>query len=225
MTCTFHSTRLISPTVFSSQVGDHDVFFSNTQPLRDGQNSSCHLPELWFAQADGRFRCRGIADENTKFDHVITSLDAIISSTDVSSGRFYWPFGGRNRIFPLKKPSGYIIQPSGYVGHFERCERELSRKNNAQNSLERGFLGRRVRNVPIGNFKLALNSATRFRGSCRTVFRSWLNFGHQLLPALMVKNFPLQLQYRGADQKPAPAPELRLQLRLKKLKSSDFSSG
>ena len=101
--------------------------------------------------------------------------------------------------FYIIKPSGYIMQPSGYVGHFERCERELSRKNNAQNSLERGFLGRRVRNVPIGNFILALNSATRFRGSCRTVFRSWLNFGHQLLPALMVKNFPLQLQYRGAD--------------------------
>ena len=26
--------------------------------------------------------------------------------------------------FYIIKSSGYIIQPSGYIGHFERCERE-----------------------------------------------------------------------------------------------------
>jgi len=37
-------------------------------------------PELWFAQAEGQFRLRGIIDENTKFDHVITLLNAITAA-------------------------------------------------------------------------------------------------------------------------------------------------
>ena len=42
---------------------------------------------------------------------------------DRSSSRLYWP-SSVGTEFRSHKISGYIIQPSGYIGHFERCERE-----------------------------------------------------------------------------------------------------
>ena len=42
---------------------------------------------------------------------------------DRSSSRLYWP-SSVGTEFWSHKISGYIIQPSGYIGHFERCERE-----------------------------------------------------------------------------------------------------
>ena len=42
---------------------------------------------------------------------------------DISSSRLYWPFSAGTEFFH-DKTSGYIIQPSGYIGHFEMCEKE-----------------------------------------------------------------------------------------------------
>ena len=42
---------------------------------------------------------------------------------DISSSRLYWPFSAGTE-FLYYKTCGYIIQSSGYIGHFERDERE-----------------------------------------------------------------------------------------------------
>ena len=42
---------------------------------------------------------------------------------DISSSRLYWPFSAGTEFLHYKT-SWYIIQPSGYIGHFERCQRE-----------------------------------------------------------------------------------------------------
>ena len=42
---------------------------------------------------------------------------------DITSSRLYWPLSAGTECLHYKT-SGYIIQPSGYISHFERCERE-----------------------------------------------------------------------------------------------------
>ncbi len=42
---------------------------------------------------------------------------------DIPSSRLYWPLSAGTEFLHYKT-SGYIIQPSGYISHFERCERE-----------------------------------------------------------------------------------------------------
>ena len=81
-------------------------------------------PELWFAQAEGQFRLRGITDENAKFDHVITSLDAI-TVANVSNLM-------RNR--PTTTPHTCLRQRSAYVY-------ELSDRERACRLLDIGHLG------------------------------------------------------------------------------------
>ena len=101
------STRFTSPTVFSSQVSlptvsrplhwwsqrfqIHNLYEMDKTAAAAVVNAvSVKLPtfwreqpELWFAQAESQFRLRGVTDENTKFDHVITSLD-VITEANVS---------------------------------------------------------------------------------------------------------------------------------------------
>ena len=75
-------------------IGDHDVFQTHNLYEMDKTAAAAAVnavtvnlptswreqPELWFAQAEGQFRLRGIIDENTKFDHVITLLNAITAA-------------------------------------------------------------------------------------------------------------------------------------------------
>lgn len=81
-------------------------------------------PELWFAQAEGQFRLRGITDENAKFDHVITSLDAI-TVANVSNLM-------RNR--PTTTPYTRLRQRLAHIY-------ELSDRERASRLLDIGHLG------------------------------------------------------------------------------------
>ena len=81
-------------------------------------------PELWFAQAEGQFRLRGITDENAKFDHVITSLDAI-TVANVSNLM-------RNR--PTTTPYTRLRQRLAHIY-------ELSDRERADRPLDIGHLG------------------------------------------------------------------------------------
>ena len=53
------------------------------------------------------------------------TVDRLYHPLDISSSRLYWPFSAGTEFFHYKT-SGYIIQPFGYISHFESCERELS---------------------------------------------------------------------------------------------------
>ena len=77
-------------------IGDHDVFQTHNLYEMDKTAIATEInavtvklstfwreqPELRFAQAESQFRLRGITDENTKFDYVITSLDAKTAAND-----------------------------------------------------------------------------------------------------------------------------------------------